>query len=372
MMFVCTLVLTTLVFTALVAYASHCLLVVVEDTSAGNDVVQWPDEPYKDWLWKPFYLAWLMAFWAFPVAIAVRVIQPPILQESRSLQVMLFSLPGLWLLFPISLLSSLSARSRWVVFRPAVLASLARFAPTTLGFYAITVVLAGIVGVALYAGLEWKNSLYVLPFVGGALAAVFLIYARLLGRMAWLLTTIKKDTEETSEEEQPLPPRRAGKRKRPPPIHDPWKPPTGSPDEGETPVVSTPLEGEIEGYGLAGDDKPRDQPVKKKKRPFEEPDGAYGLAQEAPPPVKKKDEFRLELPRHRRHDSDLPKPSTLEMRLAVRTAPPPPPRMPLVTGVFTFPWYQEGLAPWFKLSLGFFAFLTLLNALLAMYSGIAG
>jgi hypothetical protein len=368
MIFVCTLVLATLVFTALAAYAAHCLLVVVEDTSAGNDVVQWPDEPYRDWIWKPVYLAWLIAFWAFPVAIIVRLTRPPILHDSVSLQILLFSLPGLWLFFPISLLSSLSARSRWVVFRPAVLVSLASFAPTTLGFYAISVVLVGIVGVALYAGLAMKNSIYLLPLVGGVLAAVFLIYARLLGRMAWLLTTVRKDVDETDDEEQPLPLRRSGKKKRPPPpVHDPWKAPTGAPDEGETPVVSTPLDGEIEGYGLADENKPREVPVKKKKRPFEEPEGSYDLAAEAPPPAKKKDDFKLELPRHRRQDIALPKPSTLEMRLAVRTAPPPPPRMPLVSGVFNFPWYQEGLGPWFKLSVGFFAFLAILNSLLALW-----
>ena len=32
------------------AYASHCLLTVVQDTAAGNDEVIWPDEPYYDWV----------------------------------------------------------------------------------------------------------------------------------------------------------------------------------------------------------------------------------------------------------------------------------------------------------------------------------
>ena len=46
----------------LAAFAAHCFLVVVENTAAGNDRVRWPDEPVYDWLWKPPYLVWLVAF----------------------------------------------------------------------------------------------------------------------------------------------------------------------------------------------------------------------------------------------------------------------------------------------------------------------
>ena len=47
------LVATVIVGTYVFAYASHCFLTVVEQTSAGNDEVVWPNEPYQDWLHPP-------------------------------------------------------------------------------------------------------------------------------------------------------------------------------------------------------------------------------------------------------------------------------------------------------------------------------
>src|SRR5713226_5802015 len=135
MIFVCTLVLATLVFTLLAAYASHCFLVVVVDTSAGNDAVSWPKEPYKDWLWKPLYLTWLIAFWLMPVGLILRIAKPTFLADTKLLQFIAFALPGLWLFLPITLLSSASATSRWVLFRPAIVRGLMRFPASVLGFY---------------------------------------------------------------------------------------------------------------------------------------------------------------------------------------------------------------------------------------------
>src|SRR5438445_6742303 len=107
------------------SYAAHCFLVVLEGTAAGNDAVVWPDEPMVDWLWKPCYLGWLIAFWFVPAWLILDVFIGGVLQVPVPNYYALL-LGVVWLLFPISLFSSLSAHSRLVVMRLALLRRLPR------------------------------------------------------------------------------------------------------------------------------------------------------------------------------------------------------------------------------------------------------
>ena len=43
---------------------------------------------------------------------------------------------------------------------------------------------------------------------------------------------------------------------------------------------------------------------------------------------------------------------TLQRRIAVAGKPPPPPRWPMLTGVFLFPFYLQTLAAWMAISFG--------------------
>src|SRR4051812_25826992 len=54
------------------AYAAHVFLVTVDGTASGYDEVTWPDEPYYDWVWKLFYLVWLVALWGVPLMFYAR------------------------------------------------------------------------------------------------------------------------------------------------------------------------------------------------------------------------------------------------------------------------------------------------------------
>ena len=49
------------------SYAGYSFLTVFINTSAGSDEVLWPKDPFQDWMWKSWYLAWLLAIWAIPV-----------------------------------------------------------------------------------------------------------------------------------------------------------------------------------------------------------------------------------------------------------------------------------------------------------------
>src|SRR5207245_1248861 len=70
--------------------------------------------------------------------------------------------------------------------------------------------------------------------------------------------------------------------------------------------------------------------------------------------------------------AELPQPATKEQtkfeeQLAAPRLPPPPPRRPLVTGVYTFPFYKTSLTALCILSLGFFGEAVLFRALLACW-----
>lgn len=297
--FVSLFVLTILMGVCVLTYMAHCFLVVVENTAAGNDVVDWPDEPYLDWVWKVFYLTWLAGIGAGVSWLLLRPVRAWQGNEFLLLKALL-AMTGTWVLFPVCLLSSLSGGSVWMVFRWTVLGRLIRNPLTVLSFYAVSAVLLaglGLLGGLAVAGPPW----WLLPVAGPVLAAGWLIYGRLLGRLAWVV--LQGEPEE--ETESPPPPAAPAGPKPLPKIV------TESP-----PATTLP----VEGYGV--------QDV------------------EAPPPV-------LSLLGSGEGTNGTPPPGQPgRKRKRQRISPPPPPRWPLVSGVYTFPWYPSSLKVWIWLSLG--------------------
>ena len=97
---------TVIVSTYVLAYAAYCFLVVVQDTAAGIDEVIWPNEPVQDWLGEAVYLLALIAIWLAPAGILARALREDLLPEDGPLRLLVLAGPGLWLYFPIGLLSS--------------------------------------------------------------------------------------------------------------------------------------------------------------------------------------------------------------------------------------------------------------------------
>jgi len=92
------------------SYSGHSCLTVLEQTAAGTDEVTWPDEPFVDWLAQGAHF-WGPALWPTLVWLAVRN-----LGGTPTAQVAWYV--GLFaLLFPLSLLSSVSANFRWTPLR---------------------------------------------------------------------------------------------------------------------------------------------------------------------------------------------------------------------------------------------------------------
>src|SRR5437660_12132789 len=120
MMFVCLLVAAVIVGTYVAAYAANCFLTVAEGTAAGNDVVKWPDEPFIDRLWKFVYFGWLIAVWLMPTLLLGRWLLAATTTGFTARAGTVAGAGGLWLVFPISLLSSMSASSPCFVLSSAL------------------------------------------------------------------------------------------------------------------------------------------------------------------------------------------------------------------------------------------------------------
>lgn len=345
-LFVVTLVALVIVATCVLGYASHCFLLVTQETAAGNDEVVWPDEPMYDWVWKVFYLAWLVGVWLFPVMLILGLLKLPAPRGLPGVWFLVVATVVLWLMFPLSLFSSLSAQSPWVVFRPSLLPRLARRVGTLVPFYAASAVLLAYGAALVYASLNprvavylrWSPPILITAPMG---AAVLLIYARLLGRFAWQLGTVQMPQRE------PPPKKKKRRAARMVQASDPWEPPP----RDET-AIRTP-EGIVEAYGLTTDPEPLRTPVRVEEeasRPIITPEGevhGYDLDDEEParpPPAEKPEEW-----------------------LQKRVERLPPPEMPLVSGVYSFPWYATSVQAWLKLSGGFFVVGALARTLIALW-----
>ena len=232
------MVMQILVGLVVATYASHCFLVVVELTAAGNDEVRWPSDPMKDWLWKPFYLAWLLGPWIVFAGIGASWVANRVEIPKGHVFVALI-VPGLWLFFPISLMSSLSANSRWIIFRFSILKGLLRIPIALLGFYASTAVLLSLAAGSILLAGRWRSYL-LMPIPAAIVGASFLIYARLMGRLAWKLTRLTiKTTKPVPKAHLPSgPPKKRKRPVRPAKANDPWKVPQPGPDAPVGPVVS--------------------------------------------------------------------------------------------------------------------------------------
>ncbi len=381
------LVATIITSIIVLAYSGYSFLVAFIDTAAGADEVIWPGDPVQDWFFKGWYLAWLLAVWAVPA-----VLLAGLLGLEHWLYVVVVA-AFLWLLFPVTLLSSLSANSSMVIFRPVIVRLLLRHLGLAVAFYAISGMIVAISGSLFYFGVT--GPFFVVPVAALAGAIGFLIYARLLGRVGWVITWQDPDAEEDekrpaeadgvvnfdpwsgpwektktqTEVDQPArgrevkaPPKkkkpRLKKRTR---AYDPWAVPPEEPRptiaKSATPFVAqqdpdAPLE---ESYELMPEQPSPAPPPSAASADLSDPDlqgyELSPLAASEPP----------QLP-----PAAPPAISKLEAELAAPRQHAPPPSRPLVSGVYSFPFYQHTLGALVFLILGFFASSALFHALIAL------
>lgn len=348
------------------AYAARCVLVVVQETGLGQDAIVWPSEPIQDWLGHAVQFIELVGIWLAPSALAARLLREVWLPDDGPLRVLLLAGPGLWLFFPLGLLSSLSAQSRWVPFRWAIFTCFLRVTPCALIFYVLTALLLGGAVVPWYYALfGGKGAL--LPVAAGVSAAVLFVYSRLLGRLAWIiqrLPSTERAPARAQVEKRSLPgkPRGKKKRKRKSEAHDPWAvseeeaehrkrkrfPWAQDPPAKANPGYHVPSAEEVEGYGFAAA-----KPLEAETPPAKPPRSPLVTPPEEYEPLGLQDASEPEAAMPREPQSELFA-EQVRQRLAERTRVQPTlPAHPFLSGVFTFPLYPVCLPHLLALSLAF-------------------
>lgn len=308
-------VLNVLVAFWVFGYAACWFLYVLDRTTTGTNQfrVRWPEDDFARRTGKLLHLAFLAAVWALPVLVFFHYVEWPLRPELEPPFVVLVVGVVLWLALPVSLLSSMTSASHGEFFRLTVLVCLVRGASVWLAFYVYTLPLlvgcALVVYLALFgtellreeaagSALPWLPDAvdvwawaFVLPVTAVMFATATLVYARLLGRLAWLLG-FGEDEEDAAPGPAPRVPAAVLASE-----HDVL--------ESRTATDDAPVECDVIGFA--------DEP---------------GLTAEARP---------------------VPESPPLPVPLPDE---PPPPRRLWVRGIYLFPWYRGTLLAWLVLTLG--------------------
>jgi hypothetical protein len=171
-----------------VLFLSHYYLTVLEGTATGSKEVTWMAEPILDNFWKLWYMLWLFGLWFGPGYLIAKAIAAR--TGTEWLQLWL-PIGIVWVLYPVSQLSSLSASTIWLPLVPDVFARLAQKPAVTLGFYLLSIPVLALFAVAFKWAFLTKGEWEML-FLGAPLMVLALfLYARLIGRLAFVLAFTK-------------------------------------------------------------------------------------------------------------------------------------------------------------------------------------
>ena len=164
------------------SFTASCFLTVVEDTASGNDRIHnWNEGGWKVWMVDALGLMFLATI-AWSAAYGIAKLTTAFVSENWFWPV--YGLVFL-LMFPVVLLSSLQAGSRFVPLTLPVVRTLYRKTWAWLVYFLLAVAVSAVYLFPVVAGLQ--SGWWFLPLLatGPILAAVLLIEARLLGRLAW-------------------------------------------------------------------------------------------------------------------------------------------------------------------------------------------
>lgn len=181
------------------SFAAACSLRIVEETAAGNNEIRdWMEGGWKEWVWQLFYLLYIAAI---PLAVAwpiVKLTGRTYAEASIPLAVVEF------LFFPIALLSALEQDSVWLPLSPPVLKSLLKVFGGWLVFYFFSACVAAVCGGVVYLSIQYAS--FALAFViGPFFAAAMIVYFRLVGRLGWLIIERVEDTRDVTADEPSIP-----------------------------------------------------------------------------------------------------------------------------------------------------------------------
>jgi hypothetical protein len=169
-------------------------ILIVQDTAAGNEDIDWPSDVWYEYLTKIAYLAWLFGccaavstvFWSL-AALAMEQMGVPI----PAIIWWVFTLVSAFMLFPIPLYSTMIGGSPFMLIHPMFLLRLIQRPLAGLALYGYTFVLllpCVALGLWMIVSLSWWAA----PIVGMIWATCILWYARALGRVGYVLAEEKR------------------------------------------------------------------------------------------------------------------------------------------------------------------------------------
>ncbi|MGH9676654.1 MAG: hypothetical protein ACRD36_06090, partial [Candidatus Acidiferrum sp.] len=340
---------STILAVSVLAFTAYYLLTVVSDTAAGTDEVRWPGELMIDWLGQSLRLFGMVAIILVPAGILVRALAESYPSQHKGFWILALIMSWLWLVFPIALLSSMSASSLFVVFRPAIARDLLRIFPRALLFYILSAIGLCAFALSWFAVLLGGQALLI-PLAALLSSWLILVYARLLGRLGWVIAQTKSPARK-----RPAGKLKPSQRKRIE-VSDPWNAPAAVKKAISSPVRQdkSPSPEEAESYGLS-DEPPCLPPLFElipgspfldvKLRPAvptppreqlpKEPANIF-VDEEAGEEIKLTPAEKSSVETRPRLDVT---PSPLEMRLYAEREASDAPSFPMFSGVYSFPFY---------------------------------
>jgi hypothetical protein len=364
------------------AYIGYSFLHVLIGTASGNDAIAWPGDPFFDWMFKGWYLAWIAVMSALPAILIIAVARI----HAADPRWMFLLAASVCLCLPIFLLSSMSGPSRMLLVRGEILGGMCRRFGLVLVFYILSaLVVVGCCAFLWFALVEW--SIAIVPLATITLAIGMLIYARLVGRLGHAITEEprrEKSTKEASPGDKRAKSTRdkwgtpeitlphdadhkskpAAKKRREKKssanVVDPWAiPELEKPAKlkRSQPAVNDPLGPAEGGYDLAADKKKPSPPAKggKVAGTMEEQDAHLMAPDDRPPEIK---------PTPARAQTGV---SAYEAALAAPKQRPALPANPMLSGVLAFPFYPTSLGPLCTMAIGLSILGMLGRALIALF-----
>jgi DNA-directed RNA polymerase subunit RPC12/RpoP len=182
-------------------YCTVQFLGVLEETAAGNDRVRRPEWTLAEGMMKFFYLAWVAMSSLIPSGL-LAVLTFRLLPQGPATELALL-VPAV-VTFPVLLLSSLSSPAAWMLLNGRFISRLLAKPSAVLALCIPPFLL--LVPCLVAAGVMFEQLNPLLGLANGFLwSACFLIYARLLGRIAWYTTLHQPGATKKRKRPRPAP-----------------------------------------------------------------------------------------------------------------------------------------------------------------------
>src|SRR3954471_573580 len=100
-LFVCSGVGMLIVGAYFVVMAARSYILVAQNTAAGVDRIQWPEESAADWVQQSAWILGHFLIWIMPAGFVARGLASSFLTDAPALRYFLLMALATWLLFPI-------------------------------------------------------------------------------------------------------------------------------------------------------------------------------------------------------------------------------------------------------------------------------